>query len=50
MAHKQKLREDKKKLEEAKTRASQKGPMGESSIISKCVYVQDYIDYYRSQN
>ena len=28
MAHKQKMREDKKKLEEAKARAAQKGPMG----------------------
>lgn len=28
MAYKQKQREDKKKLEEAKARAGQKGPMG----------------------
>ena len=31
MALKQKLRDDKKKLDEAKTRASQKGPMGEGA-------------------
>ena len=29
-AMKQRMREDKKKLEEARTRASQKGPMGKS--------------------
>ncbi len=33
MAFKQKQREDKKKLEEAKARAGQKGPMGMSSPL-----------------
>lgn len=37
MAFKQKQKEDKKKLEEAKAKASQKGPMGMPN--SNCVHV-----------
>ena len=32
MARKQKMREDKKKLDEAKSRAAQKGPMGKHDL------------------
>ena len=38
MALKQKQREDKKKLADAQSKASQKGPMGESSCIILLVY------------
>ena len=46
MAFKQKQKEDKKKLEEAKAKASQKGPMGAPNL--NCVYVlQAYNIAYR---
>ncbi len=40
MALKQKLREDKKKLDDAKARASHKGPMGKSDVCS-CVSMSE---------
>ncbi len=47
LAQKQKLRDDKKKLDEAKARASQKGPMGTDGRDC-CVYLLTVALYWRT--